>query len=83
MYTFVHKFLLAELQGIHSTSAAQTSGKREEALDVIVSRPKMNNAPVVLNFGRGPKVQSELVWWNLAPLLVRISMGDLIGGLWH
>lgn len=65
------QFLVAELQGMQCTSAAQTSGERE-VWDVVVSRPKMNDTPVVLHFGRGPKVQSELVWWDLAPLVVSI-----------
>lgn len=84
IHTFVYKFLVAELQGVHDISAAQTRGKRE-VWDVAVSRPKVNDAPVVLHFGRGTKVQSELVWWNLAPHWWSgfTSKDDLIGGIWH
>ena len=61
---------MAQLLGVHGTSASQTSGETEEAWDVAVPRPKMNDPPVELHSGRGPKVQSDLVQWNLAPLVV-------------
>lgn len=61
---------MAQLLGVHGTSAAQTSGETEEAWDVAVPRPKMNHPPIELHSGRGPKVQGDLVQWNLAPLVV-------------
>lgn len=52
---------MAQLLGVHGTSAAQTSGEREGAWDVAMSRPKMNYPPVDLHSGRGPKIQSYLM----------------------
>ena len=74
IHTFVDRFLVAQLLGVHGTSAAQTSGEREEAWEVAMSRSKMNDPPVDLHSGRGPKIQSYLMKWNLAPLVVSIMM---------
>ena len=64
---------MAQLLGVHGTSAAQTSGERE-AWEAAMSRSKMNDPPVDLHSGRGPKIQSYLMKWNLAPLVVSIMM---------
>ena len=56
----------------------QTSGEREAAWDVAMSRPKMNYPPVDLHSGTGPKSQSYLMQCNLGPLVVSIMMISLV-----
>lgn len=63
---------MAQLLGVHGTSAAQTSGETEEAWDVAVPRPKMNDPPVELHSGRGPRVQGDRSL-SYAPILVLLS----------
>lgn len=69
---------MAQLLGVHGTSAAQTSGEREAACDMAMSRPKMNYPPVDLHSGTGPKSQGYLRQCNLAPLVVSIMMISLV-----